>query len=219
MFAFADKKRGYLQPSCKKCFNFRAREKWHKEHPNASFLVKEEAPTTPNNINEIILNEKNDQFFIDHYQNGLKKCAACAQFKNISEYYVDKTKRDGLLTRCKDCATKPDLRRLNHLKKPWLQKFSNMRSRAKKLKLPFNLTKEFIQKLFEESDGICPVLKVPMKMGGNLQYVPSLDRIKPELGYVIGNVRLISYRANSLKQDATIEELTLVLKDLEKNYR
>ena len=39
---------------------------------------------------------------------------------------------------------------------------------------------------------------------------PSLDRIIPELGYVKGNVVFISMRANSIKQDATEQELYLV---------
>lgn len=36
---------------------------------------------------------------------------------------------------------------------------------------------------------------------------PSLDRIRNELGYVRGNVIVISNRANRLKSDASIEEL------------
>lgn len=36
---------------------------------------------------------------------------------------------------------------------------------------------------------------------------PSIDRIIPELGYVRGNIAVISMRANKLKSDATSEEL------------
>lgn len=35
----------------------------------------------------------------------------------------------------------------------------------------------------------------------------SLDRIKPELGYVPGNIAVISHRANTLKRNATVEEI------------
>lgn len=54
---------------------------------------------------------------------------------------------------------------------------------------------------------LCPVLGTPM-VG------PSLDRIDSNKGYVKGNVRVVSKRANMLKNNATIEELELVLKDL-----
>lgn len=39
---------------------------------------------------------------------------------------------------------------------------------------------------------------------------PSLDRIDPGKGYVIGNVQIISFRANGIKNNATPEELRAV---------
>jgi hypothetical protein len=42
------------------------------------------------------------------------------------------------------------------------------------------------------------------------QQSPSLDRIVPKLGYTVGNVCVISQRANILKRDATPDELYAV---------
>jgi hypothetical protein len=39
---------------------------------------------------------------------------------------------------------------------------------------------------------------------------PSLDKINPELGYVPGNVAIISYRANRIKNNGTAEEHRLI---------
>jgi hypothetical protein len=42
---------------------------------------------------------------------------------------------------------------------------------------------------------------------------PSLDRIRNGRGYVPGNVRWVSWRANSLKSDASLRELKALLRD------
>lgn len=55
---------------------------------------------------------------------------------------------------------------------------------------------------------MCPVLKVPMVKG--TRYAPSLDRIDPSLGYVPGNIVVMSRRANEIKSDASGEEVLKV---------
>jgi hypothetical protein len=51
----------------------------------------------------------------------------------------------------------------------------------------------------------CPVLGIPLQFVGPSfsPNLPSLDRVRPELGYIKGNVRVISWRANRLKADCT----------------
>jgi len=53
------------------------------------------------------------------------------------------------------------------------------------------------------------VLGIPLKFGGK-DYAPSMDKIIPALGYVKGNIQIISMRANRIKSNATTEELRLV---------
>ena len=79
--------------------------------------------------------------------------------------------------------------------------------RAEKKNLAFNLT---IEDLIVPA--ICPVLKIPLFNGNALQRdnSPSIDRIVPELGYVKGNIVIISWRANRIKCDATPEELKMI---------
>jgi len=88
------------------------------------------------------------------------------------------------------------------------------RSRAKRRGVPFNLRLADIH-----VPDACPVLGIPIILGpvgkkGGAPNSPSLDRIDPDQGYVQGNVRVVSNRANTLKNNATIEELELVLNDL-----
>jgi hypothetical protein len=90
---------------------------------------------------------------------------------------------------------------------------NSAKERAEKYQVPFGLTEEDIV-----IPTHCPVLGLALKRGDphDKHASPSLDRIRLELGYVRGNVRVISWRANLLKNDATLEELTLVVEDLQR---
>lgn len=62
---------------------------------------------------------------------------------------------------------------------------------------------------------LCPVLNIPLVIGGGRgmrDSSPTLDRRDNALGYVRGNVFVISYRANRLKSDAQVWEVRAVLK-------
>jgi hypothetical protein len=58
----------------------------------------------------------------------------------------------------------------------------------------------------------CPVLGLPLFAGQGraCPNSPSLDRIIPDLGYVPGNVVVVSQRVNVLKRDATIAEMRAI---------
>lgn len=58
----------------------------------------------------------------------------------------------------------------------------------------------------------CPVLGIPLIMGNKHAHdnSPSLDRIIPELGYIKGNIVVVSHKANTIKNNATIEDLEKV---------
>lgn len=57
----------------------------------------------------------------------------------------------------------------------------------------------------------CPVLGIKLECnagsGGAKQNSPSLDRIVPALGYVKGNIQVMSHLANVMKHDANPEQL------------
>ena len=97
----------------------------------------------------------------------------------------------------------------------------NARKRAKKNNIPFNITEDYLKSIYP-SDMICPVLGFEMSVGvdenGWTDTSPSLDRIIPEKGYVQGNVVIVSMRANSIKRDATPEEIRKVADFYEKVF-
>lgn len=66
---------------------------------------------------------------------------------------------------------------------------------------------------------LCPILEIPLKPGDQYDYMSSysLDRIDNTLGYVPGNIRVISTLANMMKNCATKEQLKTFVKNIN-NY-
>jgi len=104
---------------------------------------------------------------------------------------------------------------MREARKNWMSKtptyvaYHNAFRRAKQLGLPFNI--HYTDIIVPE---VCPVLGIKLDRKTR-ETSPSLDRIIPDLGYVKGNISVISMRANRLKQDATLEELKALVSYLE----
>jgi len=81
---------------------------------------------------------------------------------------------------------------------------------AGKRGIPFNL--ESIEDIPYVTH--CPVFGVELVMGSgkNHKWSPSMDKIVPELGYVKGNIIVVSHFANSIKSNATPEQIMAVAK-------
>jgi hypothetical protein len=86
------------------------------------------------------------------------------------------------------------------------------KKRAREDGVPFGITVADI-----EIPECCPLLGIALEraQGFRTGASPSLDRIRPELGYVPGNVWVISFRANQIKSDATLDELRAIVRGLE----
>jgi hypothetical protein len=66
----------------------------------------------------------------------------------------------------------------------------------------------------------CKILGILLFRGKGVPIAnsPSLDRIVPELGYIKGNIQVISYKANTMKSDATRMELIVFANWVMENY-
>jgi hypothetical protein len=98
-------------------------------------------------------------------------------------------------------------------KNPEKALLQNARRRAKAKGIPFDLVHTDLMPLPTH----CPVLGIKLEYGpgrGRKLYenraAASLDRIHNHLGYVKGNVIIVSLRANLLKGQATIDELQMI---------
>lgn len=74
------------------------------------------------------------------------------------------------------------------------------KQRAKRSGLPFDLTPEYIKSIIPD---VCPITLLPFEIGDRrpVRQSMTLDKIYPSMGYVPGNVAVISRFANTLKQD------------------
>lgn len=86
------------------------------------------------------------------------------------------------------------------LKNPKKYMLQHARGNAKERGQEFNITEEDIY-----IPEVCPIFGTPFEY--KTPYAASIDRIDSNKGYVKGNVQIISRKANSMKQDASPDEL------------
>lgn len=140
-----------------------------------------------------------------------KRCTICSIKNHSREQYVQRKADPVLMAAAREAEKRHALRshatpeaRVNAL-------LRQARHRAKKKGLPFDVTLEDFLPLPE----FCPVFpQMRLKYCGDdrstTYNTPSIDQIEPGMGYVRGNVTIISWRANHLKCNGTPEELRAV---------
>lgn len=83
-----------------------------------------------------------------------------------------------------------------------------IRMRSKKQNIPFNLTVDYLVSIAPLR---CPVFDIELGWCERNKTVkphsPSVDRIKPGLGYTLGNVQWISHLANTAKSNLNFNKL------------
>lgn len=162
----------------------------------------------------------------------MKKCRRCKKDKELQQFYSRGDSKNHKRSICIECynesarqtykskqsedykkyhSDKTAKWRNNNIEKAML---SRARSRAKNSNLEFNLTIEDIR-----IPEICPVLGIVLEKSCGIacDNSPSIDRIDSKSGYTKDNIVFISYKANRMKNDASlqeIEKLYIWMKDL-----
>lgn len=141
-------------------------------------------------------------------------CRYCQKERAETDFYpTGKTRKDGSRYRsrkCRQCMLgHEDIRPTN----PKMfsgyvgRMLREARKRAQARGLEFSLTPDDVP-----VPSHCPVLGIPLSTDdGDWNTSPSLDRIDPKKGYTPDNVRVISFRANRIKCDATVAEIEAIL--------
>jgi hypothetical protein len=132
----------------------------------------------------------------------MKMCRACQVEKTLSDFPPDKRSTDGTQARCRSCIN--EWIKIHYRKNPAAGMWRRARARAAKLGLAFDFEIEDLLPLPTN----CPVFGTPLRVSAGPQdpHAYSLDRINNDRGYVKGNIVVMSYRANRLKNDGTAED-------------
>lgn len=148
-----------------------------------------------------------------------KQCWKCKVERPIEQFHRNKTKSSGRASECTHCVkayNKAHVRERFHYYQgqrrdkrisniSWYL-FLECRTRAKRKGIVFDLLPEDI--VVPERCPVFGFLMAPKALTDrNRDYSPSVDRMDCRLGYVRGNIQVISYLANRMKSNATPDQL------------
>jgi hypothetical protein len=159
-----------------------------------------------------------------------KECRTCEEVKPIDEFYYQNKATGARQSECKLCMHNRNTawkhRHIDRMRPAMTAASKKSRRRNPKTAMIAAARNRATIKgedfLIVDEDVVvpefCPVLGIKLEwpdpdglMGnyGNLMKDnrPSIDRIDNTKGYVPGNIVVVSYRANRLKSDATVEEM------------
>jgi len=145
-------------------------------------------------------------------------------FNNNSRPLKDGTRKYFLRNVCKKCERK----RINEWASSVTKTSKRARiktlvdaakGRAKKNGIPFDIHVDDLKPFPEVCEIFNTELSYTNSRVDDRRNSPSLDRVIPELGYIKGNVRIISFKANELKSYNTPDTLIAILKYLNVNTK
>jgi len=160
-----------------------------------------------------------------------KFCSSCKEAKSLFEFTKNNASPDGLQYKCRSCDLEYQKNRriqnkdqiLDYSRNYQKNKRKNFefrlqmllnasKQRSKKKSRENTLTLEDIKSIYPE-DGLCPIFGIKLVFGdaGFREKSPSIDRIDSTKGYTKDNIQIISWKANRIKTNSSIEELELIL--------
>lgn len=153
-------------------------------------------------------------------------CLRCKEKKTLNEFYKNGCFDDGTVkyrSTCKSCvlSSRADEHELTYLKK--IKKkhsscknyISTLLNHTSKRRKEFNLDIQYLLDMYEKQKGLCNISGIKMThIYGSVSTNISIDRIDNNLGYIKGNVQLVCYIANIMKNKFSMSELILFCKEI-----
>lgn len=184
-------KHDHEESTCKKCKQTLASKKWREKNID---VARERARLSKAKKSEYY-NEHNRKYY---HENKEKIAESKKRYRKENITEIKQKEKRRYKTNCIDYI-------LRNIKKKCIDK-----------NIPYTITKEDI--IIPEK---CPILGIDIIVGSESLWEnsPSIDRLVPELGYTKENVRIISRRANTIKNCGTAAEHRMIADWMDKELQ
>lgn len=141
------------------------------------------------------------------------KCSKCCEIKHLSEFKMQRVdkKYEYRLTYCNTCRKQQQNENLRSSPEKFLKdRYNRLKRKCLKNRTILTITFEELYDQYVSQKGRCfytdEIMNVTVPSGLRKDCL-SIDKVIPQLGYIKGNVVLCIWRINSIKSDATLEEM------------
>ena len=144
-----------------------------------------------------------------------KQCSKCDLVKPIEEFYLQRSNAayPYRLSYCRRCKSlQSQLGRVSSPERYIRENINRTKRRAKSKGIPFEIDFDYVWRQYEAQNRLCFYTDREMQikaLSGLSHNSMSLDKIVPELGYVEGNVVWCVNKVNTIKNNMTLEEMSL----------
>ncbi len=154
----------------------------------------------------------------------VKYCEHCKTAKPADDFNRDEGQHDYLAVWCAECEAQHPPRK-NHLiadedevrlarenadpntpRGALVRRLRAAKHRAKVDDYPCTVTVDDLLDVYEKQEGKCALSGIELTLSGSRWANMSLDKIVPHLGYVEGNVQLLTLRVNVMKFNSSNQE-------------
>jgi hypothetical protein len=131
-----------------------------------------------------------------------KRCGKCKEVKDFSEFRKNKNSAFGYSYFCRLCDNQ---RVYTRDKRKVLYNAAKKRAKDKNLEFSITLNDIVLPKK-------CPILNIQLEFneGKAKDNSYSIDRINNQKGYIKGNIQIISFKANTIKSNASLQEIKMI---------
>ncbi len=156
---------------------------------------------------------------------GMRTCMDCGEARPLTVEYFYRSNTKEFKRICRSCFYNRGKARISKMRcspESWVwNQFTSSKASAKfrGIEFGFETKEQWVSEL--QMPTHCPLLGTPLELGKgkNNPKAPSIDRIDNEIGYVPGNVWIISQGANARKGDLSLRELQTLVSNLAKAHK